>query len=131
MKRLSHLFFLLAICCLSVNGFAQSGQYLASEYYSNYIPKTSSSASLGTFGNIPVNYYTGLPEISFELLRLKGREVEVPVSINYDASGVKTDEFSGDVGLKWTISAGGYVAREMNSLPDEHTVEGYWKYARE
>lgn len=110
--------------------YGQTGQYLASEFYSNYLPKNPSSSSLGQFGNIPINYYAGLPEISFELLRLKGREIEVPVSLNYDASGVRTDEFSGEVGLKWNLSAGGYVVRDVKSLPDEHTVEGYWKYSK-
>src|SRR5690242_4836708 len=93
---------------------AQTGQYLNSEYYSNYIPKRAESSSLGSFGNIPINYYSGLPEISFELMRLKGRAMDLPVTINYDASGVKTDELSGETGLKWTLAAGGYVARQMN-----------------
>lgn len=114
-----------------MNAYAQTGQYLASEYYSNFVPKNPSSSSLGQFGNVPINYYSGMTELSFELFRLKGRDIEVPVSINYDASGVKTDEFSGEAGLKWSISAGGYVVRDMKGFPDEHTAEGYWKYSKE
>jgi hypothetical protein len=130
MKRLSHLIF-LACLMNATTGYSQTGQYLNSEFYSNLIPNSPSSSMLGKFGNVPINYYTGLPEISFELLRLKGREIEVPVSISYDASGVKTDEFSGEAGIKWTISAGGYVVRDLKGLPDEHTVEGYWKYSKQ
>ncbi len=130
MKRLSRL--ILFACLASVTtSYSQSGKYLNSEFYSNLIPKGPSNSSLGQFGNVPINYYSGLPEISFELLRLKGRDIEVPVSINYDASGVKTDEFSGEAGLKWTISAGGYVVRDLKGLPDEHVVEGYWKYSKQ
>jgi hypothetical protein len=131
MKRLSRLFLSSVFSTLVICTCAQSGQYLSSEYYSNFVPKKPSSSSLGQFGNVPINYYAGVPEVSFELMRLKGRDFELPVSINYDASGVKTDEFSGEAGLKWSIAGGGYVVRDMKGLPDEHTVEGYWKYSKE
>jgi YD repeat-containing protein len=131
MKYLSHFLFLNVLSILANCTYAQSGQYLSSEFYSNYVPKKPSSSSLGQFGNVPINYYAGTPEVSFELLRLKGRDIELPLSITYDASGVKTDEFSGEAGLKWSIAVGGYVVRDMKGLPDEHTAEGYWKYSKE
>jgi YD repeat-containing protein len=109
----------------------ESGSFIKSSYYANHIPKNPQTASLGTFGNTPVNYYTGLPEISIELMRLKGRQLELPVTLNYDASGVRTDEFASAVGLKWTLSAGGFVARSLYGLPDEHPTSGYLKYAAE
>ncbi|WKZ58470.1 MAG: PKD domain-containing protein [Cyclobacteriaceae bacterium] len=115
-----------------VNLFSQTpatGEYAKSDYHANYIPKPSESASLGSFGNIPVNYFTGLPEISLPLITLTSRELSLPVSLNYDASGVRVDELAGQVGLKWTLNAGGYIARDMNGLPDEHPSVGYWKYA--
>ncbi|MBL0743093.1 PKD domain-containing protein [Chryseolinea lacunae] len=126
----------ILLCCtiflattLHVSG--QIGEYLNSEYYKNFIPQKSKSATLGTFGNVPINYFTGLPEVSIPLLTLKGRELEVPISLSYDASGVRTDEISGPVGIKWSLNAGGYIYREMNGLPDEDVDNGYWKYSNE
>jgi hypothetical protein len=100
--------------------------YVTSEYYSNLRPKDPEYASLGSFGKIPINYYTGLPEISLNLLTLTSRDLTVPISINYDPSGVKVNDISCAVGLKWNLSAGGYVARQLNgALPDE-VASGYW-----
>src|SRR5690606_34460503 len=100
-----------------------------SDYYSNQTPKTPEKSSLGTFGNTPINYYTGLPEISIPLMTLHGRELSLPVSLNYDASGIRTDELSGQVGMKWNLNAGGFVSRELNGLADEDLTDGFWKTA--
>ena len=108
-----------------------AGKYLNSQYFDNHIPKNPQSSPLGSFGSVPVNYYTGLPEISIPLFSLKGRELEVPVGLNYDASGIRTDEFSGPVGIKWNLDAGGFVVRELNGRPDEHPTQGYLKYSNE
>ncbi|MFZ6009290.1 MAG: hypothetical protein ACOYXT_02990, partial [Bacteroidota bacterium] len=125
------LFCAAVLAILSHTAFAQEGKFISNEFYQNQIPSASKSASLGSFGNVPVNYYTGLPEISYNLLTLNSRELSVPISINYDATGVRTDELSGPVGLKWQISAGGFVERALTGLPDEDPSKGYLKYAKE
>jgi hypothetical protein len=109
----------------------QTGKFLNSDYYLNFIPKNPESSPLGSFGNIPVNYYTGLPEVSLPLMSLKGREIDLPITLNYDASGVRTDDISGPVGIKWNLIAGGAVTRILNGLPDEHPTLGYWKWSAE
>ncbi|MBL7832866.1 MAG: PKD domain-containing protein [Cyclobacteriaceae bacterium] len=107
----------------------RTSAYIDNEYVSNLLPKTPTAAGLGSFGNIPVNYYTGQPELSLPLMTLMGRELSLPVVVNYDASGVKSDDISGQVGLKWNLNAGGYVARDLEGLPDEDPDKGYLKYA--
>lgn len=118
----------LAIC-MSAPGLlqAQSGNFIQSDYYSNQIPKTPEGA-FGTFGGIPINAYTGLPEISFTLMTLTSRDLSVPVVVSYDATGIRTDELSSEVGMKWNMQAGGFVVREMNGLPDDDPNKGIWKY---
>ncbi|NJM26445.1 MAG: hypothetical protein HC859_14170 [Bacteroidia bacterium] len=115
------------LTCASGMASAQSGNFIQSDYYSNQIPKTP-EAAFGTFGGVPINAYTGLPEISFTLMSLTSRELSVPVTVTYDATGVRTDELSTEVGMKWNFQAGGFVVRESNGLPDDDPNKGIWKY---
>src|SRR5689334_16375842 len=88
-----------------------TGQFVKSDYFSNQIPKAGQVSGLGNFGNIPINYYAGQPEVSPPLMTLTSRELSLPISVNYDASGVKTDDLSGQVGLKCNLNAGGFIVR--------------------
>lgn len=103
--------------------------YLKNDYYSNATPKTPGAASLGTFGSMPINGFIGLPEVSLNLFTLSSRDLSVPVSIGYDASGIRTNDISGEVGIKWNLSAGGSVQRNLVGRPDEEPANGYWKHA--
>ena len=76
-------------------GIAQSDNFIQSNYFSNHIPRNLEKAALGTFGNTPINYYTGLPEVSLNIFTLPSREINVPISLNYDASGIKTERCRG------------------------------------
>lgn len=110
----------------------KTNDYAKSDYFSNFNPGTPEKSALGSFGNTPINYFTGLPEINLNLVTLPSRSISVPVSLSYDATGVKLDDISGPVGLKWNLNAGGYVARQMNGgYPDEHNTNGYWKFSAE
>jgi hypothetical protein len=121
------------IIIISLSSFLSYGQthstYFKSDYYSNLSPKKPETAALGSYGNIPVNYYTGRPEVSLNLLTLTGRETNLPLALNYDASGIRADEVSGSFGLKWHANFGGFISRRMAGLPDEDHTKGYWKNA--
>ena len=105
------------------------GQYQKSDYYANLKPSDPERAALGSFGKTPINYYTGIPEVSLNLLTLTSRDLSLPITINYDPTGVKLNDISGPVGMKWNLDAGGYVARQLNGgYPDEEPNLGYWKY---
>jgi hypothetical protein len=116
---------------LFLSTYAKGQDFFKSDYFSNYIPRNPDKASLGTFGNTPINYYTGLPEVSLNILTLPSRELNLPISLNYDASGIRSDELAGSVGMKWHLNAGGYISRELVGLPDEHPSEGYFKYSHQ
>ena len=55
----------------------------------------------------------GTPNISIPLLKTH------PVSISYDAAGIKPDQLSGVVGLGWSLQVGGKVTRVIHGLRDE------------
>jgi|GEM_PF-3516873 len=89
------------------------------DHYSNVTPQTPNAASFTQYGNTPVDYSTGIPQISIPLFTVEEDGVQVPISISYHASGVKVDDLASSVGLKWTLNTGGGIFRNINSRPDE------------
>ena len=57
------------------------------------------AASLGKFGDIPVSLYTGTPNINIPLYEVRGRVLSLPITLSYQASGIKVDEIPGWVGM--------------------------------
>ncbi|MEM9723390.1 MAG: hypothetical protein AAGA10_29240, partial [Bacteroidota bacterium] len=88
------------------------------------VPQTPEAAAFVKYGNIPVNMYTGTPNISVPLHTLQGRELSLPVSLDYDASGIKVDQIATWVGLGWNLNVGGAVTRQVQGLPDGYGLYG-------
>ncbi|MBB5620112.1 YD repeat-containing protein [Pedobacter cryoconitis] len=77
------------------------------------------AASLGKFGDIPVNYHTGIPQINVPLYTIKDGTLEMPISLSYHAGGVKVAEQASWVGAGWALNAGGVITRSVRGIPDE------------
>ena len=71
------------------------------------------------YGEIPVNYSTGVPQIEIPLYTVKGKKLELPISISYHASGVKVTDIASSVGLGWVLNCGGIVTRSILGKRDE------------
>ena len=84
------------------------------------------AASLGKFGDIPVSLYTGVPEISVPLFTVKGRTVELPITLRYYASGIRVEDIASWVGLGWSLEAGGVITRTVRGLADDKASVGYY-----
>ena len=82
------------------------------------VPQTPEAAAFIKHGNIPVNMYTGTPQISIPLHTIQGREFALPISLSYDASGIRVDQIATWVGLGWNLNAGGAVTRMVQGIPD-------------
>jgi hypothetical protein len=82
-------------------------------------PVSPNAAALGKFGEIPVGYYTGIPNVSVPLYVLTAGDLQIPVSIDYHAGGIKVEEMASSVGLGWALNAGGVITRSQRGLPDE------------
>jgi YD repeat-containing protein len=88
--------------------------------------QTPTAASLGKFGDIPVSFYTGTPNISIPLFELKSRILSLPITLDYHASGLKIEEIAGWVGLGWALNAGGVITRTVRGIPDnDEPSSGY------
>ncbi|WP_298509089.1 RHS repeat domain-containing protein [uncultured Kordia sp.] len=91
------------------------------------IPNSPEAEAFTKYGNTSVNMYTGSPNIGVPIFTLKGRELDLPLALNYDASGVKVEQRATQVGLSWSFSGGGRISRIVNGLPDDyfHSNNGY------
>lgn len=77
------------------------------------------AASLGKYGDIPVSYHTGIPNITIPIHTVSSGMLKMPIALSYHASGVKTTELASWVGIGWALQAGGVITRSIRDKPDE------------
>ena len=82
------------------------------------IPPSPDAASLGKYGDIKVGTYTGVPNISIPIYNIQIRDVSLPITLQYHASGLRVEEEASWVGLGWTLSSGGAITRTVRGLDD-------------
>jgi YD repeat-containing protein len=78
------------------------------------------ATSLGKYGDIPVSYYTGTPNISVPLFEINDFNTPLKIALNYNASGVRVNSMPGWVGQNWSLQAGGMITRTIKNFVDEH-----------
>src|SRR5687767_4295306 len=109
MKYCCSIYIIVSVFC-NTNLYAQE----TSTSFRNLVkitPISPEAASLGKFGNIPVGYYTGTPQISIPIYDIKVGSIHLPVSLNYHAAGIRVDKTSSSVGIGWALSGSGVVSR--------------------
>lgn len=88
------------------------------------IPPTPEAAQLFKNSEIPVSPFTGRANIGIPIFELKNDNGSIPVSLSYNASGIRVNEIASRVGLGWTLMAGGMISRQVRGIPDDNT-DGY------
>ena len=88
-------------------------------------PVSPEAARLGTYGNVPVNLYTGRLNKSVELFSTKVRDFDLVLNLSYNYSGNRVEESPSIMGLGWQLNAGGVVSREVRGLPDCYSNNYY------
>jgi hypothetical protein len=86
------------------------------------------AASLGKYGDIPVSYNTGTPQISIPIYRVESGSLRLSISLSYDASGLKAAEIASWVGAGWSLNAGGMITRSVLGAPDDRgfSISNVW-----
>ena len=90
------------------------------------------AAALGKYGDIPVNYHTGIPNINIPVYTIKSGKIELPVSLSYHASGLKVQEQASWVGAGWSLNCGGMITRTVRGAADDrgnnngYVTHGYY-----
>lgn len=71
------------------------------------------SSNLGQYGDVPVSLYTGTAEIKVPIYSIEERGVKLNIDLQYNARGVRVEEFPGWVGQNWMLNAGGVITRTV------------------
>ncbi|MDR6764318.1 hypothetical protein J2Y38_004551 [Flavobacterium sp. 2755] len=103
---------------ISIKALAQNEK--PSSYFPNVVPPPPNSATLGRYGQVPLNQFTGNAHISIPLLDLKSNSLSLPISLSYCSDGIKVDQYESNVGMGWALNAGGVVTRQVQDYPDNY-----------
>ncbi|MEM6831305.1 MAG: hypothetical protein AAF551_12385, partial [Bacteroidota bacterium] len=94
------------------------------------IPPAPTVSNLIDFEEIPVNYYTGQPDITVPLFSKSiHKDLAIDLKLGYSSNGVKIDNRSGWLGTGWSLSGLGVVSKTVNGVPDESKTSyarGIW-----
>lgn len=82
------------------------------------IKPSPEAQALFRFQDYPMDFSTGLPQISIPICEVTSGSLSVPVSISYHASGSKVYDEDGPIALGWSLNAGGMISRTIYGSAD-------------
>ncbi|MGG5209932.1 hypothetical protein ACQWU4_13455 [Chryseobacterium sp. MIQD13] len=88
-------------------------------------PTSPDVTKMQTYGQIPVNQYSGLANISVPIYTIKEGDFEFPITLDYNTRGIKVREESTRIGLGWSLGFPGLISRSVNGKPDYDAVYNY------
>jgi RHS repeat-associated protein len=89
------------------------------KYTPNLILPSPHAATLGEYGNTPINLSSGLATPNISLFDLKEGDIGFGVGVSYQYKGFKPFESPSLLGRGWALNAGGVITRVIRKLPDE------------
>lgn len=111
--------FLRVFIVMMMHSYFTYGQFIEQNVINAPVPPTPQASSLLKFVDIPLSYYTGTAEISIPIYELKGKDMNLPISLTFSPNGLKVDEIASWCGFGWSINATGVVSRTIVDIPDE------------
>jgi YD repeat-containing protein len=93
------------------------------DQYLNLYPTIPSTSDLGQHGSFsPPNSY-GMVPISIPLFKIEQDNINLPLSLSYNTSGIKVNERPTEVGLGWSININSnYIEQHVNGHVDQSGV---------
>lgn len=104
-------------------GFLSSSQELP-----QITPLSPNAASIAKYGEVPVGYFTGVPNIGIPLYTIASGSLSLPLSLSYHAGGNKVESMASWVGLAWSLNTIPSISRSVRGLPDEGTGGFFNRY---
>jgi hypothetical protein len=118
--RLISLSLFAFFICLGIKAQEETYSYENELARMTSIPNSPEAQAFEKYGNTSVSMYTGTPNIAVPIHTFKGRELDLPISLTYDASGVKVEQIASQAGLGWNLNVGGRISRLANGYPDDY-----------
>src|ERR1700744_6158806 len=107
---------LIGVIFIATNCLGQSDPGLTTH---QVIPATPTVAAMQKYVNFPVKLSTGVPEISIPVYTINVKGLSYPIALSYHASGIKMADIASEIGLGWSLSAGGMINEQANGLLDD------------
>ncbi|KKO92022.1 hypothetical protein AAW12_07720 [Sphingobacterium sp. Ag1] len=116
----SFLFTLMSGTSLLISSLSASAQSTEPNYIhpKQYLPSSPDVMAFNKISFIPVGLFTGKPNITVPITNLKIQDYDFPISINYNAGGIKVEEIASNVGLGWSLNAYGNISVAVNGFGD-------------
>ena len=84
------------------------------------------AAAFQRYGEYAMNEYNGTPVITIPLHTITERDVNIPLTLSYDASGIRVSQEASWVGLGWNMMVGGSISYVTSGCRDKITRSGSW-----
>lgn len=124
MKKLIFLISTFILSWIPFLVFADNDPFI--QYLPEYMPQAPNAQAIARAIDIPVNYYTGIPNISIPLYNVQVGDLSVPIALSYQGGGIRPSQEASCVGLGWNLEAGGAITRTVKCADDfmEYYVSG-------
>ncbi|WP_455497486.1 sugar-binding protein [Coprobacter sp.] len=114
----------MAIICVSLSERVHADNPIVIQQ-PQIVPVSPEAEAVRKYVSYPVDYSTGLVDITIPLYTIKVGDIELPITLSYHSSGLKVRELSGWVGSGWTLNAEPSIMREINGIPDDAPNGGF------
>nr|WP_199158203.1 hypothetical protein [Pedobacter sp. ASV2] len=88
------------------------------------IQPSPTAANLAKYGDIPVTMYLGQANISLPIFNIDGGDINLPISLSYNYTGLRPNDQIGWVGMGWSLLAGGVITVNVRGIPDGSASAG-------
>ncbi|MEO9802999.1 MAG: hypothetical protein ABJF04_07115 [Reichenbachiella sp.] len=110
------------MCLLIGATFSPIYSQSVSTGYSDFLPPSPSAGASGASGG---GLAQGMSGVSIPLANFATNQLSVPVSLSYYSTGTKVDQLASNVGLGWSLQAGGVITRTVRDDRDEISPSAY------
>lgn len=122
---------LIYILLVSLNGFAQEASENEKSLLPNVNPPSPESFAITEYGKNTFNDFRGKASVSIPLYNYKAGQLELPITIGHNGSGVKVNDLPTWTGINWTLNIGNVINRTVNDGADENYTGIYRVYSEE
>lgn len=82
------------------------------------VPPTPNAMKMTEYNAQRPNMYTGTANVTIPLYTINFDGMSLPLSISYNATGIRTNEEASEVGLGWALNATGVISRTIKAGDD-------------
>ncbi|MEZ5199411.1 MAG: hypothetical protein R2764_24420 [Bacteroidales bacterium] len=117
-KKLLVCFIVISVLQLNYFGFADGNEY--GDDFNAYLKKSNYSNSFSDLMNAE--------EFTVPLYTIKYKDIEIPILLKYNSTGIQVNDFGGIVGTNWELIVGGQISRYVNHIPDDQPALPFADY---